>query len=398
MKRRICILLPDAGGTGGVPAVAHFLYQVALNSDEFEVKVASLALSSADENSILFSDLRTWARGIKCAEQVNHNWQFTAFGAWFAEFELFRYFGSRVLTDYLNQFDLVQLVCGTPAWGHALSKVRTPCIMQVATTISAERGTEIRNGLAPKSLLKAMQTWILVRFLDLSGVKSVDVVFTENPGMTKTIKEYKEYAGELVLHPPGVDVDLYFPLADRSPEVKYILFSGRASDARKNLGMMIDVLKYLKCTLNLKVVLKVMTPQMCSDDFLARATECDVISQIEFCVDLSPDERVTIFQNAGVFVVPSLEEGLGMALLEAMSCGIPAVSTRCGGPDYILEEGAYGRLVEVGDTVGMARAIAEICRDNELAMSMGQKSRERVVANFNSSRAGEAFLKRWQAN
>lgn len=61
-----------------------------------------------------------------------------------------------------------------------------------------------------------------------------------------------------------------------------------------------------------------------------------------------------------VFVMPSLHEGLGNALIEALACGAPCVATDClVGPRETLQDGKYGKLTPVGDVEALARAIEE---------------------------------------
>ncbi|MDP9916411.1 glycosyltransferase involved in cell wall biosynthesis [Variovorax boronicumulans] len=69
--------------------------------------------------------------------------------------------------------------------------------------------------------------------------------------------------------------------------------------------------------------------------------------------------------RAAVFVLSSAWEGLPNALIEAMACGVPVVSTNCpSGPYEILEGGKWGRLVPVGDKDACAREIKEVLRED----------------------------------
>jgi glycosyltransferase involved in cell wall biosynthesis len=63
-------------------------------------------------------------------------------------------------------------------------------------------------------------------------------------------------------------------------------------------------------------------------------------------------------RHAAVFVSSSLTEGCPNALMQALACGTPVISTDCvGGSAEILEQGKWGRLVSVGDSIGMAESI-----------------------------------------
>ena len=80
-------------------------------------------------------------------------------------------------------------------------------------------------------------------------------------------------------------------------------------------------------------------------------------------------------------VLPSLHEGIPVALMEAMSYGIPVVATRTGGVPELLEGGA-GLLVPPGDPSALAEAIRSLVDDGELAQKLGEAGRRRVQEEF----------------
>jgi glycosyltransferase involved in cell wall biosynthesis len=93
-----------------------------------------------------------------------------------------------------------------------------------------------------------------------------------------------------------------------------------------------------------------------------------------------------------VFVLPSLMEGLPMALLEAQAAGIPTVATRVGAIPKVIQDGITGILVQPGDFRGIAKAIAWALSDRAEACEMARRGRERVRANFSSQKMTESYL------
>jgi glycosyltransferase involved in cell wall biosynthesis len=87
-----------------------------------------------------------------------------------------------------------------------------------------------------------------------------------------------------------------------------------------------------------------------------------------------------------LFVMSSVTEGLGTALLDAMACGKAIVATRTGGIPEVVDDGVTGRLVAPRDHHAMAEAIAGLLADDGLRARMGDAGLARVTARFSVER------------
>jgi len=81
---------------------------------------------------------------------------------------------------------------------------------------------------------------------------------------------------------------------------------------------------------------------------------------------------------ADLVVVPSLNEGMGRVLVEAMALGRPVVATRVGGIPTVVADGETGSLVPPDDPPALARAVSELLKDPGLRQRMGEAGRRRA--------------------
>ena len=99
-----------------------------------------------------------------------------------------------------------------------------------------------------------------------------------------------------------------------------------------------------------------------------------------------------LLRAADLFVLPSLWEGLSIALLEAMAAGLPVVATRVSGTDQVLRHGESGLVVEPRDEDALAKALQAVLDDRELACALGARARATVEEEHSAERAARAYL------
>jgi len=108
--------------------------------------------------------------------------------------------------------------------------------------------------------------------------------------------------------------------------------------------------------------------------------------------DLGVSERV-VFHKAikdtsiplsviDLFCLPSVQEGLGLSIIEAMSMGIPVVASDVGGIYTLIKEGKNGFLVHPKDDQALADGLNKILEDEALALKMGEISKKMVSNEF----------------
>jgi glycosyltransferase involved in cell wall biosynthesis len=93
---------------------------------------------------------------------------------------------------------------------------------------------------------------------------------------------------------------------------------------------------------------------------------------------LSPAERDRLLAQSDVFVLPSYNEGLPMALLEAMAWGLPPLCTPVGSIPEFVSSGVNGTMIQPGDIPALANALRELASNGAERLRMGQQARRTV--------------------
>lgn len=101
---------------------------------------------------------------------------------------------------------------------------------------------------------------------------------------------------------------------------------------------------------------------------------------------------------ADVFVLPSYDEGLPNALLEAMSCGLPVIATKVGGIPEAIEDRKSGILINSKDVESISKAIENILKDEESTKRMGINGKQIVEQKFSWVQNTEKMINIYEEN
>lgn len=117
-----------------------------------------------------------------------------------------------------------------------------------------------------------------------------------------------------------------------------------------------DLLNAIAILKNNFVVIRIGGEGECKKEYQELATKLKISHRIEWLGELSRTEVVKEFQQCHSFVLPSLHESMGVVYAEAIACGKPIIATRCGGPEFVVNEN-NGLLTDVHSPKQLAEAM-----------------------------------------
>jgi len=120
------------------------------------------------------------------------------------------------------------------------------------------------------------------------------------------------------------------------------------------------------------------------------ATRLGVAGRVDFHGQLTHERALQTARRCTLFVMPSTDEAFGVAYVEAMAAGIPAIGCRGEpGPEEIAAAGDGMVLVPPGDIERLTQRIEELLSDPHRLREAGQRARATVAASFTWERCGE---------
>lgn len=191
---------------------------------------------------------------------------------------------------------------------------------------------------------------------------------------------------------PAVDPEFFYPLDDDRPSVGTLKFL--------MVGSLLWVKGYeyavhaLRLLLDKGVVAQLRIIGDGPDAQRIRYTAFDlgIRGHVQLLGKLTPTEVRDHLRQAEVFLLASLTEGISNAVLEAMACGVPVVTTDCGGMREAVTDGVDGLVVPTRDPAAMAEALHKLATQPDLRTSMGQAGRDRILRDFTLEEQTSQFI------
>jgi len=122
-------------------------------------------------------------------------------------------------------------------------------------------------------------------------------------------------------------------------------------------------------------------------DLKILASKLEVKDKVTFHGRVNDDELARIYAEADIYLIPTMRyEGLPLALLEAMSHGIPTISSKIGGNADVITHDFDGLFIKPGDMGELIESIRKLGTDSKLRNSISIAARETTEKRFDKER------------
>jgi glycosyltransferase involved in cell wall biosynthesis len=224
------------------------------------------------------------------------------------------------------------------------------------------------------------------------------IVTVSRHSLEKIQKYYHVDKAKVRVVPNGVDPEKFKPVKDRKAmkrqfgldDKPVVLFVGSLIP-RKGLPFLIEAAKKLVKNHSDAMFVLVGDGPLKSQ-LIASLDKANLSDNFLFLRGLAENALAAVYNCADVFVLPSIQEGQGIVLLEAQASAKPVVAFNVGGVNEAVLDGETGLLVNRGSSDALADALLKLLSDELLREKMGAKGRKFVMDNFTWDVCAERML------
>ena len=367
--KRILMLnceFPPIGG--GAANMNWYFLKEAANRGDIEIDLVTSGVNHSSINHDFGTNIRVWKLNVW--KKNLHHWTLREMFTY-----LWRgYFLARKLISE-HQYDLVHAIFGFPSGLIAyLIRKKVPYVVSM-------RGSDVPYFNSRFSIsYKVMTPLIKLIWKSAIGLTS------NSEGLKQLALESKPNIDIKVI-PNGVDLNEFSPnVSETGPGLK-ILTVARLIE-RKGIEYLIDAVSKLKMRIP-ELSLTIVGSGNMKSILEEQAIEKMNSDSIRFLGEVPHNELAAIYSSHDIFVLPSFNEGMSNALLEAMASGLPIITTLTGGTKELLNGNAV--LIEKGSSESILEALNSIIYDTEKLVRMKGLSVERS-RRFSWSKTTQEYI------
>ena len=262
---------------------------------------------------------------------------------------------------------------------------RMPTIATIHHPVTVDRKIAIQSACSP---WEKMKQWRWYSFIGMQKrvSRSLARIITVSKSAKEDIsRDFNIPMEKFSIVPNGIDTKLFYPIADIEREKNRVIVTNSADTPLKGLFFLFQAVAELAKIQDIHVTV-VGEPKK-DGDIVKLVRKLGIGQRINFTGRIDGQEFVRQYARATMAVIPSVYEGFGLPVGEAMACGVPVISTTGGALPEVV--GDAGVLVPAADSAALAGAIHELLGNPKKAKKLGLAGYRRVQEHFTWKRAAE---------
>lgn len=226
------------------------------------------------------------------------------------------------------------------------------------------------------------------------NLRAAQALASTSEAMAGQLRRLWPAAGPIAITPFGVDTARFSPApGERTAGGALTLGTVKTLAPAYGIDLLLQAFAVLRQRLPaaaLRLRLVGGGPQRA--ELLALAQALGLGDTVEFIGPVDHAEVPAQLRLLDIYVAPSRHESFGVAVIEAMACGLPVVVSDAGGLPEVVQAGVSGLVVPVGDVAALADALAALVVDAGLRRRLAQAGRDRAVAQYDWPRCVDRMV------
>jgi len=283
-------------------------------------------------------------------------------------------------------------------WGLVLLQQRVgfPVLSTIHHPITVDRRLEIAHA---RTLWESfsMRRWYAFTKMQSRVARRMNHIMTVSESSKVDIAaDHKVDPEHIHVVPVGVDPEMFRPVPGVRRVPGRIVTTASADVAMKGLKYLLEAVAKLRTERNVElVIIGRPTEGGASADLFAELGLTDCVSWVH---GVSDERIVELYSEAEVAVVPSLYEGFSLPAIEAMSCGVPLVTTTGGAlPEVAGSHGETCFQVPPGDGEALAAMLGAVLDQPDVRDRVGANGRQRVIDQWSWHHTAERTVDQYRA-
>jgi len=294
-----------------------------------------------------------------------------------------------------GHFDLVH---DNQSLGYGLLAIQrdTPVLGTIHHPITVDRRLEIEHAQTAYKRLTLRRWYAFTKMQTRVAKRLTRIITVSESSRTDIVKDHGVDPSVMHVVPVGVDPDQFRPIPGVERIPGRLITTASADVTMKGLRYLLEAIAKLRTEreISLTVIGKPKAGGR-SAETIERLGLTDVVS---FVSGVSDERIYEMYSESELAIVPSLYEGFSLPAIEAMSCGIPLVSTTGGAlPEVVGDDNDTAFLVTPGDSEALAARIRTALDAPELRAKVGARGRQRVIDNWSWKHTALKTLEQYRA-